>query len=49
MGRVSVAGFVVTLATAAFALVMVWVNTDSWGEGSFRTLGIGVTLVPKVW
>jgi hypothetical protein len=41
---VSVAGFVVTLATAAFALVMVWVNTDSWGEGSFRTIGVGVTV-----
>jgi hypothetical protein len=41
---VSIAGFSVTLATAAFALLMVWVNTDSWDESAFRALGVGVTL-----
>jgi hypothetical protein len=41
---VSVAGLLVTVATAAFALLMVWVHTDSWDETAWRTLGVGITV-----
>jgi hypothetical protein len=40
---VSVTGFLVALGTAAFSLMLVWMESD-WGEGAFQTLGIGVTL-----
>jgi len=41
---VSVAGSLVTLATAAYALVMVWVDTSSWSDGAYRALGVGITV-----
>jgi len=41
---VSVLGFVVTLGTAAFTLVMIWTESVDWGDGAYQALGIGVTL-----
>lgn len=41
---VSVAGLVVTVATASYALVMVWVNTESWDDDAWRALGVGITV-----
>jgi hypothetical protein len=41
---VSVAGFLLTLATAVLALAMIWASSDSWGDGALKTLGVGITL-----
>ena len=41
---VSVLGFALALGTAAFALVMVWVESVNWGDGAVKALGIGITL-----
>lgn len=40
---VAVAGFLVTLATAALALTMVWAESDLFSDDVAKALGVGIT------